>query len=204
MSSSGAHQGRVVESLKLLPDVIDAAVASTCTAPPKSHTCSKGRNSTNANSRGTHGEHLAAAVARAQHVQALYVAVDDVGQVQVINRRRRLARGSQARVRSGRRIAAQTVVPAATRHPLHDDKGVRRLQAGAEDLHAVRVVHLHALSHCRLAIFGRAPHPGHGCHFMREAFKIARVERDLVLGTLQRDFGSVLERAQHDTCATSN
>ena len=44
------------------------------------------------------------------------------------------------------RVLSQRVEPAAARHPLHDDEGVGRFQAGAEYLHTVRVVDLGDMS----------------------------------------------------------
>ena len=97
---------------------------------------------------GVGAGHLGAAVARAQNVEALDVAVDDADQlvVQVGEGAGRLARCPDALVCGGGGILSQSVVPAAARHPLHDDEGVGRFQARAEYLHAVRVVHLHKLS----------------------------------------------------------
>ena len=91
--------------------------------------------------------HLGAAVARAQNVEALDVAVDDADQlvVQVGEGAGRLARRPDALVCGGGEILCESVVPAAARHPLHDDEGVGRFQAGAEYLHAVRVVDLHEM-----------------------------------------------------------
>jgi len=89
--------------------------------------------------------HLGAAAACEQHVQALDVAVDDAYQcvVQVCKRARSLARSLDAVVGRGGGVEAQGIVPAAALHPLHHDEGVARFKAGAEDLHAVRVIHLH-------------------------------------------------------------
>ena len=92
--------------------------------------------------------HLGAAVARAQNVEALDVAVDDADQlvVQVGEGAGRLARRPDALVCGGGGFSCESVVPAAARHPLHDDEGVGRFQAGAVYLHAVRVVDLGKLS----------------------------------------------------------
>ncbi len=93
-------------------------------------------------------EHLGAAVARAQHVQALDVAVHDSYKrvVQIGESACSFARCSDALVCRRGRVIAQSIEPAAAVHPLHDDEGVGRFQAGAEYLDAVRVVHLRGLS----------------------------------------------------------
>ena len=92
--------------------------------------------------------HLGAAVARAQNVEALDVAVDDADQqvVQVGEGAGSFARCPDALICGRGRVLCQRVVPAAARHPLHDDEGVGRFQAGAEYLHAVRVVDLGDMS----------------------------------------------------------
>jgi hypothetical protein len=74
--------------------------------------------------------------------------VDDADQqvVQVRERAGRFARCPDALIRGRRGVLCQSVVPAAARHPLHDDEGVGRFQAGAEYLNAVRVVDLSGMS----------------------------------------------------------
>ena len=139
--------------------------------------------------------HLAAAVARAQNVEALDVAVDDSNQqmVQVGEGAGSFARCSDALICGRGRVLSQRVEPAAARHPLHDDEGVGRFQARAEYLNAVRVIHLRKMSENsakseRNACIARLEH---GRDFLGELLQVARVESDFDLGSFHGGFGSV-------------
>ena len=139
--------------------------------------------------------HLGAAVARAQNVEALDVAVDDADQlvVQVGEGAGRLARRPDALVCGRGELLSQRVEPAAARHPLHDDEGVGRFQAGAEYLHAVRVIHLQKMSE-NGAISGRTAciaRLEHGRDFLGELLQVASVESDFDFGSFHGGFGSV-------------
>ena len=135
VNSSGAHHARVVA---ILPPPAEAVIdneAIMCTAPPKSHTCSS-RGVSAWRLRGGSGGagYLGAAVARAQHVVALDVAVDDADEqvVQVGEGARSLTRSPDALVCGRGELLSQRVEPAAARHPLHDDEGVGRFQTRSE------------------------------------------------------------------------
>ena len=139
--------------------------------------------------------HLAAAVARAQNVEALDVAVDDSNQqmVQVGEGARGLARCPDALICGRGRVLSQRVEPAAARHPLHDDEGVGRFQARAEYLNAVRVIHLRKMSEIG-ATSGRTACIvclEHSRDFLGELLQVARVESDFDLGSFHGGFGSV-------------
>ena len=152
-------------------------------------------------------EHLGAAITRAQHVQALDVAVHDCYQrvVQVGEGARRLARCPDALICGRRRVLAQDIVPAAARHPLHDDEGIGRFQAGAEYLHAVRVVDLREMSAGDKKIRRRERRVdsvtaclAHSRHFPLEIIQVARVESDFDSRAFHGGLGAVVERPQYN------
>jgi hypothetical protein len=93
-NTSGAVHARVVSLLPPPTEAVIDNVAIMCTAPPKSHSCSGGVNAWRRQGGGSGVGHLGAAVARAQNVEALNVAVDDADQqvVQVGEGAGRLAR----------------------------------------------------------------------------------------------------------------
>ncbi len=64
------------------------------------------------------------------------------GVVQVLHGRRYLAHRPHALLRWRRGVAAESVEPVATGHPLHDDEGVGGVEAGGDDLHTMRVANL--------------------------------------------------------------
>ena len=107
--SSGAQYARVVHRAALLLDETEAAVVSTCTAPPKSQNCGAiVKKNTLIPNENECVFYLGAAVAHEQHVEALDVAVDDAdhGVVQVLHGRRYLAHRPHALLRGRRGLAA--------------------------------------------------------------------------------------------------
>ena len=96
--------------------------------------------------------------------------MDDADQqvVQVGEGAGRFARCPDALICGRGRVLCQRVVPAAACHPLHDDEGVGRFQAGAEYLHTVRVVDLSGVSEDGATSKKHAPRLYHGHHFLGE------------------------------------
>jgi hypothetical protein len=151
--------------------------------------------------------YLGAAVARAQNVESLDIAVYDADQhvMQVGEGADSLTRCPDALIRGRRGFICQRVEPAAARHPLHDDEGVGLFQARAEYLNAVGVVDLRKLSAMlqaarRAVRTMRVARLEHGRHFLSELLQLARIESDFYFRSLDGGFSPVVERAQHNAC----
>ena len=126
--------------------------------------------------------------------------MDDADQhvVQVGQGAGRFARCPDALIRGRRGVLCQSVVSAAACHPLHDDEGVVRFQAGAEYLIAVRVVDLSGMSQDGATSREHIPRLYHGHHFLGELLQLSWIQSDFDFGSLHGGFSPVVERAQNN------
>ena len=105
--------------------------------------------------------------------------------------------------------------PIATGHPLHDDEGVGGVEAGGDDLHAVRMADLtqregitpdcgalNNVAKCALKNEANS-HFGLERNFLRKFLQVSVVQFELYLRELDGDFNSIHVRMMHDACESS-
>ena len=89
--------------------------------------------------------YLGAAITHDEDVKAFDVAMNDADQgiMQILQSRGNFSNSPYTFMRRRRGDTSQSVIPVPTRHPFHNDEGVRWVHAGRDDLYAVGMADLH-------------------------------------------------------------